>query len=150
MPKIDLDAIPETNRTSYPEPYAAGMARRHFRRLAPAAGLSTIGASLVRIEPGGVSSQRHWHAAIDEFVVILQGEGVLIEENGEVVLRPGDCAAFPLGAANGHHIVNRSEADCVFLAISGPEAGDCHYPDADLHWDAAAGSYTRKGGTPYG
>jgi uncharacterized cupin superfamily protein len=61
MPKVDLSAIEETNRTGYPVPYDADVAGRWYRRLAPAAGLTDFGASLVRLEPGAWSSQRHWH-----------------------------------------------------------------------------------------
>lgn len=150
MPKIDLDAIEPTNRTTYPMPFAAEMGRRHFRRLGPGAGLRDIGISHVVLEPGGVSSQRHWHEGIDEFVVVLEGEAVLIEDDGETILRAGDCAAFPKDVANGHRLVNRGERDCVFLAIDGRlSEGDCHYPDVDLHWDNAGGRYTHKDGTPY-
>ncbi|TMJ12626.1 MAG: cupin domain-containing protein [Alphaproteobacteria bacterium] len=148
MPKLDLTAIPSTNRTTYPEPYAAGMTKRSFRRLGAAGGLTDFGISHVTVEPGGMSSQRHWHSDVDEFLVMLEGEAVLVEEGGETMLRPGDCAAFPKGAANGHHIVNRSAEPCVFLAF-GRSEGDCHYPDADLHWDSANNCYTRKDGTPY-
>ena len=107
MPKLDLDAIEQTNRTGYPPPYDAPMAKRHYRRLAPAAGLEDFGVSHVMLEPGGISSQRHWHEGEDEFVVMLAGEAVLIEDEGETVMRAGDCAAFPKGVANGHHLVNR-------------------------------------------
>jgi uncharacterized cupin superfamily protein len=147
MPKLDLETIEQTNRTTYPMPFAAEMGRRRFRRLAPAAGLSDFGVSHVVLEPGGISSQRHWHDEVDEFVVILEGEAVLVEEEGETVMRPGDCAAFPKGAPNGHQFVNRSSRDCVFLAV-GNSGGDCHYSDIDLHWNAA-GHYSRKDGTPY-
>jgi uncharacterized cupin superfamily protein len=150
MPKIDLDSIEPTNRTTYPMPFAAEMGRRHFRRLGPTGGLTDIGISHVVLEPGGVSSQRHWHEGIDEFVVILAGEALLIENDGETIMRAGDCAAFPKDIANGHRLVNRGEQDCVFLAIDGRlSEGDCHYPDVDLHWDNKAGRYTRKDGSPY-
>ena len=149
MPKLDLDAIPQTNATGYPQPYAAEMAGRHYRRLAPAAGLADFGASHVVLQPGGISSQRHWHEAEDEIVVMLAGEAVLVEDGGETVLRPGDIAAFPKGVANGHHLVNRSGADCVFVAVGKPAASDCHYPDVDLHLDAAAGRFVHKDGSAY-
>lgn len=150
MPRIDLQEIPQTNATSYPMPIAAQMRRRHYRRLGAAAGLTDIGVSHVVIEPGGISSQRHWHEGIDEFVVILDGEAVLLEEEGETVMRAGDCAAFPKDRPNGHHLVNRGKSNCSFLAIdSGAREGDCHYPDVDLHWDNAGQRYTRKDGTPY-
>ena len=149
MPKIDLDAIQSTSATGYPMPFAAEMQRRHYRRLGPPSGLTAIGASHVVLEPGGISSQRHWHEGIDEFVVILDGEAVLIEDEGETLLRAGDCAAFPMDRPNGHHLVNRSDRDCTFLAIDHRGEGDCHYSDVDLHWDKANDRYTRKDGTPY-
>ena len=150
MPKIDLESIEQTNRTTYPMPFAAEMGRRHFRRLGPAAGLTDIGVSHVVLQPGGVSSQRHWHNGIDEFVVMLEGEAVLVEDDGETVMRAGDCAAFPKDVPNGHRLENRSGERCVFLAMDGRlSEGDCHYPDIDLHWDNANRRYTHKDGTPY-
>ena len=149
MPKIDLDAIEQTNRTTYPMPFAADMGGRWFRRLGPASGLRDFGASHVTLKPGALSSQRHWHDEVDEFLVMVSGEAVLVEEGRETVLKPGDCAAFPKGAPNGHHLVNRSEADCVFVVVGSPDRGHCHYPDIDLEWDADAKSYRHKDGTPY-
>ena len=144
MPRLDLDLIEQTVRTGYPEPYAAIMAGRHFRRLAPAAGLTDFGASHVVLKPGGISSQRHWHEGEDELVVMISGEAVLIENGGETIMRAGDIAAFPKGVANGHHLVNRSESDCVFVAIGRPATTDCHYPDIDLHLDGASQRFSRK------
>jgi uncharacterized cupin superfamily protein len=149
MPKLDLDAIEKVNRSTYPMPFAADMAKRHYQRLGPPGGLTDLTVSRVRLEPGGLTSQRHWHPEVDEFVVILEGEGVLIEEDGETILRAGDCAVFPKGVANGHHIQNRGSGDCVMLAFGSKEAGDCHYSDVDLHWNAAQQRYTHKDGTPY-
>ena len=149
MPKLDLDAIPETNATGYPAPFSEPMAKRRYRRLAPAAGLTDFGVSHVVLEPGGISSQRHWHEGEDEFVVILEGEAVLIEESGETPMRAGDCAAFPKGVADGHHLVNRGEAPCVFIAVGRIAETDCHYPDIDMHLDAKNRRFTRKDGRPY-
>ena len=149
MPKLDLDAIEQTSRTGYPPPYDAPMAKRHYRRLAPAAGLSDFGVSHVVLEPGGLSSQRHWHEGEDEFIVIVAGEAVLIEDAGETLLRAGDCAAFPKGVDDGHHLVNRAATSCVFVAVGKASATDCHYPDIDMHLDAASGTFTRKDGSAY-
>ena len=149
MPKLDLDAIESTNRTGYPPPFAAAMAKRHYKRLAPAAGLEDFGASHVTLEPGGISSQRHWHEGEDELVVMLEGEAVLIEDGGETVLRAGDVAAFAKGVPDGHHLVNRSDAPCVFVAVGRVAVTDCHYPDVDMHLDAASGRFMRKDGSAY-
>ena len=149
MPKLDLEAIEQTNRTGYPMPYAAEMTKRLYRRIAPAAGLTDFGVSHVVLKPGGISSQRHWHEGEDEVVVMLAGEAVLIEDEGETMMRPGDIAVFPKGVPNGHQLVNRSGADCVFVAVGRPQTTDCHYPDVDMHLDARTGAFTHKDGSPY-
>ncbi|HEU5482572.1 MAG TPA: cupin domain-containing protein, partial [Sphingomicrobium sp.] len=148
MPKIELDALEQTNSTGYPPPYNADVAGRWYRRIGKAGGLTEIGISHVVLEPGAWSSQRHWHEGLDEFVVMLDGEAVLVEDDGETVLRAGDCAVFPKDVANGHHLVNRSKRPCTLLAIDNRRGeGDCHYPDADLRFDAANGRYTHKDGS---
>jgi uncharacterized cupin superfamily protein len=149
MPKLDLDTIERINRTGYPSPYSEPMAKRHYRRLGPAAGLSDFGASHVTLDPGGISSQRHWHEGEDEFLVMIEGEAILVEDEGETRLVAGDCAAFPKGVANGHHLVNRSDRACVFVVVGRPATTDCHYPDIDLHLDASSGTFTHKDGRAY-
>ncbi|MBA3677995.1 MAG: cupin domain-containing protein [Sphingosinicella sp.] len=149
MPKLDLDSIEQTNRTSYPAPFAAATAGRHLRRLAPAAGLTDFGVSHVVLEPGGMSSQRHWHEGEDEFIVLIEGEAILVQDEGETVMRAGDCAAFPKGVPNGHHLINRSARPCIFLAVGKPAQSGCHYSDIDLHFDAPGGKFTRKDGSFY-
>ena len=149
MPKIDLDAVPRTNATGYPPPYAAEVEGRWYRRLAPVAGLSKLGASHVTLKPGAYSSQRHWHRGQDELVVMLEGEAVLIEDDGEHPVLPGDVLAWPAGVENGHRLHNRSDGDCVFVAISaGNRDGDSgEYPDIDMVFDADG--YARKDGRRY-
>nr|WP_294846508.1 cupin domain-containing protein [uncultured Sphingomonas sp.] len=150
MPKVDLSQIEQTGATGYPPPYSNDVAGRLYRRVGRATGLTDIGVSHCVLEPGAWSSQRHWHEGIDEFVVMLSGEAVLVEEDGETILRSGDMAVFPKNVPNGHHLVNRTDRLCTFLAIDGREGeGDCHYPDADLHWDMKSDRYRRKDGTPY-
>ena len=148
MPKVDLSSVDETNVTGYPEPYASDVARRRYRRVGAASGLTRLGMSHCTLEPGGWSSQRHWHEGIDEIVIMLDGEAVLVEDDGETLLRPGDIATFPRDVANGHHLVNRSERNCTFVAIDNSEGeGDCHYPDVDLKWTMAEERFTRKDGS---
>lgn len=149
MPKLDLDAIPRTNATGYPAPYDHAVEGRWYRRLAPPAGLTLMGASHVTLEPGAWSSQRHWHAGQDELVVMLAGEAVLVEDAGETLVRPGDVLAWPAGARNGHHLQNRSNAPCVFVAVSaGARDSDRgEYPDIDMVFDAEG--FARRDGTRY-
>lgn len=147
MPKIDLDAIPQTNATGYPPPFDAPVAGRWWRRLAPAAGLTLLGASHVVLKPGAWSSQRHWHASEDELVVMIAGEAVLIEDAGETVVRAGDVIGWAAGATDGHHLVNRSDADCVFVAIGAGPRGGGEYSDIDMVF--TADEYFHRDGTPY-
>ncbi len=149
MPKLDLDTIEQTNRTGYPQPYAADVAGRWYRRIGDAAGFKDFGASHVVLKPGATSAQRHWHEEEDELVIMLAGESVLVEDESRETMRVGDIAVFPKGAANGHHLVNESDADCIFIAIGRQGTGVVHYPDIDLVWNGPASRYEHKDGTPY-
>ena len=148
MPKIDLTAIAQVNRTGYPPPFDQDVAGRWYRRLAPATGLTDFGVSHVVLKPGAWSSQRHWHDGEDEFLVMLSGEAVLVDDDGEQVLRPGDCAAFPMNDGNGHHLQNRSEEDCVFVVVGAGENKGGDYSDIDMRFTADDG-YVHKDGRPY-
>ncbi len=148
MPKLDLDAIPQSNDTGYPAPFNEEVQGRWWRRLAPVAGLTHMGASHVVLKPGAWSSQRHWHIGEDELVVMLSGEAVLVEDDGETVLRAGDVAGWAAGVENGHKIENRSDGDCVFVAITaGDRSTGGAYSDIDMTFGAEG--YFHKDGTPY-
>lgn len=149
MPKLNLDDIPQTNKTGYPDPFDQPVQGRWYRRLGPVNGMTQMGVSHVTLKPGAWSSQRHWHRLEDEFVVMLSGEAVLIDDSGEQMMRPGDCATFPAGEENGHHLINRSDVDCVFIAMSaGDKKADSGvYPDIDMVF--GPDGYARKDGTPY-
>ena len=148
MPKIDLGTIEQVNRTGYPPPFDEAVRGRHQRRLAPAVGLTDFGVSEVTLEPGAWSSQRHWHDGEDEFVVMLEGEAVLVEDEGRTPMRAGDMAAWPKGGTNGHHLINESGRPCRFVAFGGGVRTGGGYSDIDMLF-TADGSYTRKDGTPY-
>ncbi len=137
MPKIDPATLPRNEGSNYLPPYHEAVAGRAWQAVAAAGGLTQFGANLVTLAPGAWSSQRHWHSHEDEMVVMLDGEAVLVEENGETLLRAGDIACFPAGAANGHHLQNRSALPCRFLAIgtNHEQLDECHYPDIDMHLD---------------
>ena len=151
MPKIDVETAPVRAGTGYPPPFDAPCRERVRRQLGDAAALTQFGVNLLRLPPGQWSSQRHWHSAEDEFVYVLAGEGVLVTDAGEQVLRPGDCAGFPAGVANGHHIQNRSDRELVLLEVGSrrPAEDACDYPDIDMVAPPGRGGYVRRDGTPY-
>ena len=148
MPKLDLESIEQVNRTGYPSPFDKEVAGRWYRRLAPAGGLTDFGVSHVVLKPGAWSSQRHWHDGEDEFLVMLQGEAVLVEDDGTTLLKAGDCAAWPKGTGNGHHLRNETAEDCVFVVVGGGVNTGGGYSDIDMMF-TADNRYTRKDGTSY-
>lgn len=149
MPRIDPSALPERRGSGYPAPFAEPTRGRSRQALGDAGGLSDFGVNLTRLPPGAWSSQRHWHTREDEFVYVLSGELVLVTDAGEQPLRAGQCAAFPKNVADGHHLINRSDAMAVYLEIGTRAADDaCHYPDVDLYVEGTGG-FTHRDGMPY-
>lgn len=126
-------SLPEVRGSGYPEPFKSRMGDRVKRRLGTAFGLTQFGVNLVVLGPGGQSALRHWHTLEDELVYVLEGELVLVTDAGEQLLRAGDCAGYPAGQPNGHHLLNRSDTPARYLEIGSRHAGDvAFYPDDDL------------------
>ncbi len=146
--KIDVSAVMTRKGSGYPEPFKRKAADRIKQALGDAGGLTQFGVNLVRLPAGQWSSQRHWHAEQDEFVYLLEGEVVLITESGEEVLRAGDCAAFPRGVADAHHMINRGFRDAVYLEVGTRTRQEvAEYPDIDMR--LVNGRYEHKDGAPY-
>ena len=148
MPKVDLDSIEQSNSTGYPPPFNEQMAGRWQRPIGKAAGLSELGARHVVLQPGAWSSQRHWHEGEDELLVMLSGRAVLVEDDGETELLPGDIAAWPAGVRNGHHLINRGDEPCSFVCVSAGLNTGGGYSDIDMLF-TADDRYVHKDGTPY-
>ncbi len=150
MAKIDIASAPRRTGCPYPAPYAAQCMAREKWRLGDAAGLTQFGVNILRLQPGAWASQRHWHSHEDEFVYVLEGEVVLVEDAGETVLRAGDCAGFKAGVADGHHLQNRSLGEAVVLEVGSRDREDVtSYAEADMHWPAGAARPTHRDGSPY-
>lgn len=95
---------------------------------------------------------RHHHTHEEEFVYVLEGEVVLRTDEGEQVLRAGDCAGFPAGSGNAHQVVNRSAAPARYLEVGTRDPADrAVYPDDDLAAEKEDGKWVfkRRDGTPY-
>jgi uncharacterized cupin superfamily protein len=86
MPKIDMANVKTEVATNYPEPFRAVVAGRLRRRLGNAVGLDQFGVNLTRLQPGAYSAQRHWHAAEDELVYVLEGTLVLCENDAMAIV----------------------------------------------------------------
>ncbi len=153
MPKIDIATLAVDMRTGYPKPLDRVVVGRERKRLGNAAGLDQFGVNLTTLKPGAASALRHWHCQEDELVYILQGEVVLVEDDGERVLKPGDAAGFKANTPNGHQLVNKSRSEVVYLEIGTRSRHErAEYPDVDLVMirDDNGARYTHKNGDPYG
>ncbi|MCC6712499.1 MAG: cupin domain-containing protein [Candidatus Dadabacteria bacterium] len=146
------EAPPRTKPTNYPEPFASRMAGREKRPLGDLFGLANFGVNLTRLEPGAVSSIRHSHSKQDELVYILSGTPTLHTDEGRTALSPGMCAGFKAGDGNGHHLINETGEDVLYLEIGDRTPGDeVGYPDDDLQALLVEGKwkFVHKDGTPY-
>ena len=138
--------------TNYPEPFASRMAGREKRPLGDLFGLVNFGVNLTRLKPGAMSSVRHFHSKQDEFVYILSGTPTLHTDEGRTVLSSGMCAGFKAGEKNGHHLINETGEDVLYLEIGDRTPGDeGSYPDDDLMAELVDGKwkFVHKDGTPY-
>jgi uncharacterized cupin superfamily protein len=115
-------------------------------------GLASFGVNLTRILPNGVSALRHAHRTQDEFIYVIEGHPTLCTDEGETQLGPGMCAGFKAGTGNGHRLVNKTDADAVYLEVGDRSAGDSvTYPDDDLQANFVDGKwrFTHKDGSAY-
>ena len=152
MPKVDVSKAKVRTGTNYPPQFQNVVQGREKSVLGDLVGLTQFGVNLTRLKPGAASALRHWHENEDEFVYILEGELVLIEDEGETLLRPGDAAGFKAGVANGHHLVNKTQRDAVYLEIGTRAPTErAHYPDVDLEFirDKDKVQVRHKSGEPY-
>jgi uncharacterized cupin superfamily protein len=127
-----------------PGPYA-------YQLLSDPGGLTQFGAFIEELPPGSHSGHRHWHETEDEMVYVLSGEVVLVEDE-ETVLHPGDAACWPAGRPVGHRLENRSAAPVRYIVIGTRNIRDTiHYTDQDLltHKDGPTRRYLRRDGTAH-
>lgn len=151
--KINLSTVPVETGTNYPVPFQSAVKGRSRQRVGNAAGLTNFGVNLTTLAPGSQSALRHWHSAQDEFIYVVRGELWLVTEDGEQILTAGEMAGFAAGAANGHHLVNRSDQLAIYLEVGDRTMPDqVNYPDQDLQCvptDTGDRVFLRKTDCPY-
>lgn len=154
-PALDPDTVTPRTGSTYPEPYRSRVLPREKRALGDALGLTKIGVNLTTLMPGVESSMRHFHTHEDEFVHVLEGEVVLVTDEGEQLLTAGMCAGFPAGHSQGHQLVNRSDRPARYLEVSNRDPADgATYTDGtvDMVYRKGEGGrplFTRRDGTPW-
>ncbi len=154
-PALDPSTVEPRTGSGYPEPYRSRVLPRDKRALGDALGLTRIGVNLTTLAPGKESSMRHWHTTEDELVYVVEGEVVLITDDGDQLLTAGMCAGFAAGATLGHQLVNRSDRPTRYLEISNRDPDDAGiYTDPDVDMDYRKGAdgaaqFTHRDGRPY-
>jgi uncharacterized cupin superfamily protein len=139
-------------RSNYPEPFATRVLGREKRVLGDLFGLTNFGVNLTRMAPGSISALRHAHTKQDEFIYILQGNPMLVTDEGETQMMPGMCAGFAAGTGNAHQLVNMSTEEVVYLEVGDRTPGDTGiYPDDDIQARLVDGKwqFVHKDGRPY-
>jgi uncharacterized cupin superfamily protein len=152
MPKVDIAKVPVKSGTFYPAQFQAECLGRHKQAISDVVGLTQFGVNITRISPGSASALRHWHENEDEFIYMLEGELVLAENGGEVVLKAGDAAGFKAGSGNAHRLINRGSRDAVYFEVgTRAKSEKVHYPDVDLvmERDEKSRRYLHRSGEPY-
>jgi uncharacterized cupin superfamily protein len=93
-------------------------------RLAAAAGSQRLGASIVELAPGTLSSPYHFHHANEELLIVISGRPELRMPGGLRELQPGEVVSFARGPEGAHRLRNTSSEPCRLLVIS-----EMNYPD---------------------
>jgi uncharacterized cupin superfamily protein len=152
MPKVDIAKVPVKSGTFYPAEFQAECLGRHKQALGDVIGLTQFGVNITRISPGAASALRHWHEQEDEFIFVLEGELMLVENDGEMVLKAGEAAGFKAGSGIAHRLINRTDRDAVYFEVGTRAPSErVHYPDVDLvmERDATSRRYLHRSGEPY-
>lgn len=122
---------PNLNDPNYDEPREAvdGFVAQRAR-LGRQLGTERIGLSQWLLPPGQVAYPYHFHLAEEEVLVLLTGTPALRTPTGWRRLAAGDVLRFEPGEAGAHQLVNDTDADVTFLAISTHGTPDVViYPD---------------------
>ena len=118
----DLEAY-ETDRGSF------GNRRR---LLSLSTGGRKLGCSLYELPPGRRSFPYHWHAANEEAIYVLEGEGMLRLGGRESPLRKGCYATLPAGEEGAHQVLNVGTSPLKYLCFSTMLEPDvAFYPDSE-------------------
>ena len=146
-----IDVAPNKVPSISPEPFYSLLKNRVKRALGNAFGLQNFGVNLVTLPPGSRSAMLHRHSKQDEFIYVLDGTPTLVTDQGEQLLSPGMCAGFA-AAGTAHCLLNRSDADVLYLEVGDRTPGDdATYPNDDLKADFINGKwvFSHKDGRPY-
>lgn len=109
--------------------------------LTPRFGAAATGLGVYEIAPGNASWPYHFEVVGEEWLLVIEGELTLRTPDGEHVLRAGDVACFPAGAAGAHAVRNHSDAPVRYVMPStkAPYGDAVVYPDSGTFYVTGRG-----------
>lgn len=150
-PVAAMDVSVRARPSHYPAPFADMVAGREKRALGDVFGLTKFGVNLTILSPGARSALLHRHSHQQEFIYILSGTPTLRTDAEEYAMQPGMCVGFMPGG-DAHQLVNRSDAEVVYLEIGDRDPDDSgFYPEDDLRAerDGEGWRFLHKDGRAY-
>ena len=95
-------------------------------------GAVATGMSVHELPPGNASWPYHFETVEEEWLIVIEGGLTLRTPEGETVLRAGDVACFPAGAAGAHAVRNHTDAPVRYAmpSTNAPYGDACIYPDS--------------------
>ena len=94
-------------------------------------GAEKLGYAVIRLQPGKRAWPYHAHCVIEEMFYVIAGEGTLRHAGEEYPIRAGDFICSPADPAQAHQIINTSDDELVYLALSTAMHTDVFfYPDS--------------------
>ena len=100
-------------------------------RVSPQIGGKLLGYGVVKLQPGKRAWPYHAHHAIEEMFYVLSGTGTLRHADEEYPIRAGDFICSPADPRQPHQIINTSDEELVYIALSNDMTTDVMlYPDS--------------------
>jgi len=99
--------------------------------VSPRIGATKLGYAVIRLQPGKRAWPYHCHHAIEEMFYVLSGTGTLRHAGEEYPIRAGDFICAPPDPEQPHQIINSSDDELSYIALSNEMATDVMlYPDS--------------------
>ena len=94
-------------------------------------GAGKLAYAVVRLQPGKRAWPYHSHYVAEEMFYILEGAGTLRHADEEHPIRAGDFICAPADPKQPHQIINTSDAELSYIALSTKDEADVFlYPDS--------------------
>jgi len=105
-------------------------------------GAAKLGYAVIKLAPGKRAWPYHSHHVIEEMFYILKGTGTLRHADEEYPVKEGDFICSPPDPEQPHQIINTSDEELTYMALSTQEQADVMlYPDSGKYgvWYGSSG-----------